>query len=444
MAEAAAATCRRELVLEIPAEDVTKAVDKVAKEFARLANVPGFRKGKAPLTLIRKRFADDIKGEVLQSLVPEKLEKAVNEQKLQPVSQPSVEKLDYNEGQPLKFTAVFEVLPEFNLGNYKDLTLELPRMEVTDADVDRALEEARERASTFTPVEGRALADGDYAQLKLAGTPGDGSEPLQAESVLCHIGAEETMAPFNENLRGASAGDHKTFDVEYPADYPDPKLAGKSYHYEVDVLGVKTKALPELNDEFAKDVSDATTLDELRTKIRENQQHQLEQQVKDMKREKVLAELVKMHDFPVPEALVEHQKDVRLQRMVRQLAQQGVDPRAVNIDWVSLRNRQEERSRDDVKAELIVDRIATAETIETTDEEVQAELQHMASHSGESAEAIRASLTKEGTLDRMKSKLRSDKTLDWLAQNAEVKIVAQAQAEASTTAAAGGGSETQP
>jgi trigger factor len=441
MAETAAATCRRELELEIPAEDVTKAIDKVAKEFARLANVPGFRKGKAPLTLIRKRFADDIKGEVLQSLVPEKLEKAVNEQKLQPVSQPSVEKLDFNEGQPLKFTAVFEVLPEFELGHYKDLTLELPPMEVTEADVDRALEEARERASTFVPVEGRAVTDGDYAQLKLVGTPGDGSEPLQAESVLCHIGAEETMAPFNENLRGASSGDHKIFDVDYPADYPDPKLAGKTYHYEVDVLGVKTKTLPELNDEFAKDVSDATTLDELRSKIRENQQHQLAHQVKDTKREKVLAELVKLHDFPVPQALVEHQKDVRLQRMVRQLAQQGVDPRAVNIDWVSLRNRQEERSRDDVKAELIVDRIATTENIEVTDEEVQAELEHMATHSGESADVIRARLTKEGTLDRMKSKLRSDKTLDWLAQNSQIKIVAKAEPEAT---ASGAEADTQP
>ena len=440
MAEAAEATCRRELELEIPAEEVTKAMEKVAKEFARLANVPGFRKGKAPLTLIRKRFADDIKGEVLQSLVPEKLEKAVNEQKLQPVSQPSVEKLDFNEGQPLKFTAVFEVLPQFDLGNYKDLTLEMPPMEVTEADVNKALEEARERASTFTPVEGRALADGDYAQLKLSGTPSDGSEPLQAESVLCHIGAEETMAPFNDNLRGANTGDHKTFDAEYPADYPDPKLAGKTYHYEVDVLGVKAKTLPELNDEFAKDVSDAATLEELKTKIRENQQHQLEHQVKDMKREKVLAELVKLHEFPVPQALVDHQMDVRLQRMVRTLAQQGVDPRAVNVDWVSLRKRQEDRAKDDVKAELIVDRIATAENIEVTDEEVQAELEHMASHSGESAEAIRASLTKDGTLDRIKSKLRSDKTLDWLAQNSQIKTIAAAVPAANAQAA---GADTQ-
>src|ERR1700742_4725113 len=292
--------CRRELELEIPAEEVSKATERVAKAFAKVARIPGFRPGKAPLTLIRRRFADDIKGEVLQSLVPERVEKAVHEQKLTPVSQPQVEKLDYNEGQPLKFSAVFEVLPEFELGNYKELPLEMPPMDVTDADVTKTLEDMRERAATFAPVEGRAVQDGDYAQLKLVGTPDDGGEPLEAESVLCHIGAEETMAPFNDNLRGANIGDHKDFDVDYPADYPDPKLAGKTYHYDVDVLGVKTKTLPELNDEFAKDVSDATTLDELKAKIRENQEHQLGHQVKDMKREKVLAELVKLHEFPVP------------------------------------------------------------------------------------------------------------------------------------------------
>src|SRR6202165_2693205 len=155
----AEATCSRELELEIPVEDVTKATDRVAKEIARIANVPGFRKGKAPLSLIKKRFAEDIKGEVLQSLVPERVEKAVNEQKLSPVSQPQVDKLDFNEGQPLKFRAVFEVLPEFELGNYKSLEFEMPTMDITDADVTKTLEEMRERAATFAPVEGRAIED---------------------------------------------------------------------------------------------------------------------------------------------------------------------------------------------------------------------------------------------------------------------------------------------
>src|SRR5256886_7333641 len=143
----AEATCRRELELEIPAEEVAKATDKVAKELMRVAHVPGFRPGKAPITLIKKRFAEEIKGEVLQSLVPETVEKAVAEQKLTPVSQPQVDKLDYNEGQAVKFRAVFEVLPEFELANYKSLEIEMPSMEITEEDVAKALEETRERAA---------------------------------------------------------------------------------------------------------------------------------------------------------------------------------------------------------------------------------------------------------------------------------------------------------
>jgi trigger factor len=420
----AEATCRRELDLEIPAEEVSKKIDSVAHEFARIARVPGFRPGKAPVSLIRRRFADDIKGEVLQALVPERVEKAVSEQKLTPVSQPQVEKLDFAEGQPLKFRAVFEVLPDFELANYKDLELEMPVMDIIDDDLVKTLEEMRERAAAFAPVEGRPAENGDFVQLKLMGTPAGGGDPVQADSVLCHIGAEETMEPFNENLRGANAGEHKNFDVQYPADYPDAKLAGKTYHYSVEVLGIKTKKLPELNDEFAKDVSDVATLDELRSKVREGLGAARDQRHKDLLREKVLAAIVKLHDFPVPESLVEHQMDVRLERVVRSLAAQGVDPRAVNVDWVTLRRRQQERATDDVKAELIIDRVASAESIDVTEEELDHELEHAAGHSGESAQALRARLTKQGTLDRMKAKLRSDKTLDWLAQNSRIQTVA--------------------
>ncbi len=396
MAEGAA-TCRRELDLEIPAEEVSKKMESVAKAFARVARVPGFRPGKAPVSLIRRKFADDIKGEVFQSLVPQRVEQAVTEQKLTPVSQPHVENLDFAEGQPLKFRAVFEVLPEFELVNYKGLDLEMPVMDITDEDVTKTLEEMRQRAAAYAPVEGRAVENDDYVQLKLVGTPEGGGEPLQADSVLCHIGAEETMESFNENLRGANIGDHKNFDVQYPQDYPDAKLAAKKFHYEVDVTGIKTKS--------------------------ESLDHEREHRHKDMLRGKVIEALVKLHDFPVPESLVEHQMDIRLERVVRSLAAQGVDPRAVNVDWVTMRSRQKDRAADDVKAELIVDRIATAENIDINDEELRHELEHAATHSGESVAAIEARLTKQGTLDRMKAKLRSDKTLDWLAQNSQIRTV---------------------
>ncbi len=421
------ATCRRELDLEIPAEDVQKAMERVAREFARVARVPGFRPGKAPVTLIRRRFAEDIKSEVLQSLVPDRIEQAVSEKKLVPVTRPQVDKVDFAEGGPLKFRATFEVLPEFELGDYQNLEVEVEALEITDADVDRALQEMRERAATFSPVEGRAIADGDFAQLKLLGTPLGGGEPLQADNVLCHIGAEETLDAFNENLRGAQTGEHRRFEVRYPEDYPDAKLAGKTYNYAIEVLAIKQKKLPELNDEFAKDVSDVATLEELRSKLRQSLEAARDQRQTEQARDRILAKLIAAHDFPVPEALIEHQMDVRLERAVRALAAQGVDPRAVNVDWVALRRRQRDRAVEDVKAELLLDRIATAQNIDVEEQELDREIAALAERSGESATVVRARLTKQGALDRMKSKVWSDKTLDWLYRNTRIQTAAVAK-----------------
>jgi trigger factor len=425
------ANCKRELELEIPAENVSKAAEKVARDLARVARIPGFRPGKAPVTLIRRRFAEDIQGEVVQSLVPEYLEKALDEKKLIPVTRPEVDKVEFKEGEPLRFRAVFEVLPEFELGEYKSPEVQVEAIEIGDAQVDKAIEEMRERAATFVPVEGRAAKDGDYVLMKLMGTPVGGGDPVQADNILCHLGAEETLESFTENLRGAASGETKKFQAKYPEDYPDPKLAGKTYDYSVDVQGIKEKKLPELNDEFAKDAAGETggftTLAEMRKKILENLEAAKTQQQEAQAREKILEQLVKRHDFPVPEALVENQMDIRLERVVRSLAAQGVDPRAVNVDWVSLQKRQREHAVDDVKAELLLDRIATEEKIEATDEDVEKEIEKLAERSGESATALRARLTKQGALDRMKSKLRSDKTIEWMYRNARVETTAKSE-----------------
>ena len=422
------ATCRREIELEIPAENVQKAVEKIARDFARVARVPGFRPGKAPVTLIRRRFAEDIQGEVVQSLVPEFLEKELTEKKLMPVTRPTVDQVNFAENGPLKFRASFEVLPEFELGEYKNLEVEVETIEVGDAEVDKTLEEMRERAATFVPVEGRGVQDGDHAVLKLMGTPAGGGEPVQADDVLCHVGAEETLESFTQNLRGANVGETKRFEAKYPDDYPDPKLTGKTYHYAVEVRAIKEKRLPELNDEFAKDITGeqaAQTLAELRVKIRQNLEAARDGHQSAQAREKILELLVKRHDFPVPEALVENQMDVRLERVVRSLAAQGVDPRAVNVDWMTLRRRQRERAVDDVKAELLLDRIATAENMEVSEEELEEEVKKLAERSGESVTAMRARLTKQGALDRMKSKLRSDKALDLLYRTARIQQTAK-------------------
>ncbi len=424
-------TCRREIDLEIPAENVQKATEKVARDIARIARIPGFRPGKAPVTLVRRRFAEDIQGEVVQSLVPEYLEKALDEKKLVPVTRPEVDKVEFKEGEPLRVHAVFEVLPEFELGDYKNLQVQVDEIEIGDAQVDKTLEEMRERAATFVPVEGRPAKDGDSVLIKLMGTPAGGGDPVRAENVLVPLGAEETLASFTENLRGATAGETRQFEAKYPDDYPDPKLAGKTYNYSVDVQGIKEKKLPELNDEFVKDTAGGqegvTTLDELRKKLRESLDAAKEERQKAQAHEKILEALVKQHDFPVPEALIEGQMDTRLERVVRSLAAQGVDPRAVNVDWTALRRQQRDRSVADVKAELLLDRIATAENIDVTDADVEKEVAALAERSGESAIALRARLTKQGALDRMKSKLRSDRTIDWLYRTARIEKTAKSE-----------------
>jgi trigger factor len=425
------ATCKREIELEIPAENVTKATEKAARDIARVARIPGFRPGKAPVTLIRRRFAEDIQGEVLQSLVPEYLEKALDEKKMIPVARPEVDKVEFKEGEPLKFRAVFEVLPEFELGDYKNISVEVDRVESGEAQVDRAIEEMRDRAATFVPVEGRPVKDGDFVLMKLNGVPVGEGEPVEADNIMCHVGAEETLESFTENLREANAGETKKFRTEYPADYPDEKLKGKTYDYSIEVQAIKEKQLPEVNDEFAKEVAGeaagVSNLAEMRKKILENLETSKERQQSGQAKDRILEDLVKKHDFPVPQALVEHQMDIRLERAVRTLTAQGVDPRTVNVDWMAMRKGQQDRAVNDVKAELLLDRIASAEKIDATDEDVDKELALLAENSGESATTLRARLTKQGSLDRMKSKLRSDKTIDWLYRNARIETTAQSE-----------------
>jgi len=421
----ATATCRRQLELEIPGPEVEKTTERVAREWARVARVPGFRPGKAPVSLIRRRFAEDLKGEVLEKLVPEYLEKAVSDQKLALVTRPQLDQVDWIEGGGVKFRATFEVLPEFELGDYKTPAVELPAMDLGDAEVDRALEELRERAAKYAPIEGRALQDGDYAVLQLTGVPGDGSAPIRAENVMCHIGGQETVEAFSQNLRGAREGEERKFETVYPADFPDARLKGKTVTYTAQVLGVKEKKLPALDDAFAQEASRAGSLQELRQQLRGEMEKARDRRRTEMAKDKILEALLARHDFPVPEALVEEQMDSRVRNLVRALAAQGTDPRGVNVDWAGLRARQRTPAVNDVKAEILLDRIADAEKIEITDEELEQELGRAAEASGESAQALRARLTKEGTLDRMKSKLRSAKTLEWLFRTARIETAAR-------------------
>lgn len=415
--------CRRELEIEIPLEAVQRKVESVAREFARVARVPGFRPGKAPVTLIRRRFAEDIKAEVMQSLVPEYFENAVREANLKPLGRPEIEGLVFEEDKPLKFKATFEVLPEIQLGDYKGLEVEEQEMTVSDEDVEKALAEMRERAATFVAVEDRSVQEGDYAVLSLTGTqlkPEVKREPIHADEVLCLVGGENTLKEFTENLLGAKPGEERRFEVTYIQEYSDRELAGKTIAYTARVRGIKQKQLPELNDEFAKDLGEFATLPELRGKLRKDLEADQERRRREDTRDRLVSILVERHDFPLPGALVEHQMNTRLERSVRTLMAQGVDPRRLDVDWAKLRRQQREAAVREVKAGLLLEKVADAERIEVSEEEVEREIAAIATRARQSTEAVRSRLTRENGLDRIKSTLRSEKTVDFIYSNARV------------------------
>ena len=409
---------KREISVEVPAEEVTRETDAIVQKYQKLARLPGFRKGHVPASIIRQRFAEDLKSDVVEALVPRYFRKEAEKLGMVPVSQPRVTDLHIHEGEPLRFKASFEIMPEIKVEGYKELRAERPEIEVTDTEVEEALNNIREQHATFTSVEGRSLMEGDFAQASMDGKPKQGeaaAQPVHMDEVLIEIGGKNTVPEFSENLRGASAGDERTFEVNYPEDAPDKRLAGKSFIYSVKVQGIKQKQLPELNDDFAKELGEFSSIDQVRKQIRENmlaeKRHTAERAAKD----KLVAELVKRNDFEVPESLVERQIDVRLERGLRALAAQGMKLEDMKkMDLPRVRVGQREQAVQDVKSSLLLERVAELEKIEVGDEEVDREVEALAKQTKQTPEAVRARLTQDGGLDRIRNRIRSEKTLDFL------------------------------
>jgi trigger factor len=408
---------KREIQVEIPAEEVGRTTESLIQKYQKLARLPGFRRGHVPASIIRQRFSEDIKSEVVETLVPRYFRQEAEKQGLIPVSQPRVSDLHIHDGEPLRFKASFEVLPEIKVEGYSELRAEKPEITVTDEEVEETLNSLREQHATFTPVEGRPLGDGDFAQVSLDGKPKEGdAEPVHMDEILVEIGGKNTMQEFNENLRGALAGEEKTFDVQYPKDYSDQRLAGQTFTYNVKIHSIKQKSLPELNDEFAKELgAEFTGIADVKNRIREGTEAEKKHRAEHEAKDKLVAELVKRNDFPVPESLVDHQIDVRLERGLRALAAQGMRAEDMKkMDLNRLRAGQRDQAVQEVKASLLLDKVADAEKIEVSDEEVNGEIEALAQQSKQTPEAIRARLTRDGALDRIKSRIRNEKTLNFL------------------------------
>ncbi len=409
---------RREIQVEIPVEEVNRETDSIIQKYQKLARIPGFRRGHVPASVIRQRFSEDLKSDVVEALVPRYFRKETDKQGLIPVSQPQVTDLHLKENEPLRFKATFEVMPEVKVEGYKELRAEKPEIVVTDEEVVQSLAGIREQHATFTPIEGRPLADGDYAQVSLDGRPKENdadSKPVHMDEIMVEIAGKNTMPEFTENLRGASAGDERVFDVVYAQDAAEQRLAGKTFTYTVKVQSIKQKTLPELDDQFATQLGEFKTLDEVRQRIREGMEAERKHTAEHEAKDKLVAELVKRSEFEVPEALVERQVDVRLERGLRALAAQGMKAEDIKkMDLNRLRVGQREQALQEVKASLLLDKIAEEEKIEVSDEEVNAEIEALAAQSKQTTEAIRARLTRDGALDRIRNRIRSEKTLDFL------------------------------
>jgi trigger factor len=408
--------CTRELVIDVPAEDVSKAYRRVAANYRKYAKFPGFRPGKAPESVVRRRFAGEIRKEVIDSLLPERFNQAVNELGVRPVGQPQVTELTVEEGAPLHVKAAFEYLPDFSIEGYESVAVPKPAVDVTEEEFQQEIDRMRDSRATIEPVEeDRALVDGDWAQISYKGqVEGEDTPPIEGEDSLVEIGGKETVQAFSDALRGAKPGQELKAEVVYPADY-DPKLAGKTVSYEVTVKAIKKRTVPELNDEFAKEIGEYENYAELETSVRDHLQNRKRRGVENETKERLFGALAERFQFPVPESLVQDQIDARLERGLRALAAQGMNPEQMRkMDFGRLRGAQRESALGEVKASILLDRIAQAENITVSDEEMDHELQMAALQSREPLDTLKVRLTQDGGLARIREQLRREKTANLL------------------------------
>lgn len=410
---------QKRITIEIPSDVVDKEFDRITKGYSKQARLPGFRPGKVPASVIRQRFKDQILHEVMHGLIPRAIEDALTERGVEPVDTPDVKEVDLKEGQPLKFTAAFETLPPFDPGDLATISLRPPASAIEPDAVDQALQRLRDRAARLEPVEGRPAAQGDTLIADLDRTDAGGAIDHH-DAVPIELGAAANPPGFDENLVGVQAGDTKTFVVHFPEDYAVKELAGTDVTYTVTVKELRHRVLPELDDEFAKDLGEFETLDALRDRIERDLTDEADLSAKRQVRNELLKQLAQRVTFTVPQSLVEREIDRRLEEFARRLMEQGVDPRQANIDWAQFREAQREPARDAVASALVLDEIARRENLVVESEDLDKEIEQYATRSGRTPAAVRAQLEKDGGISRLHAGLRREKAVDYAMSRAKM------------------------
>ncbi len=419
---------RKEILIEIDQAQVQSALDSISDNFGKQANVPGFRPGHAPRSVIRTRYKSEIANEVLRELLPDAVNNAIIELSLNAIGEPDVQLEDVEAinklgEQPLKVKVGVEVFPEFKLDNYKGLEVTRRTRPVTDEDIERTIESWREASAVMNPVEDRASELGDTVTINARGKPVDepDEEELKVDDVEVELGGPNVQPEFTENLIGVKPDDTRTFVVDYPADFSTTSLAGKKVEYVMEVTAVRRRELPEIDDEWAKSVGEEfDSLDALKAKIREDLEVRAKAEAEDRLRGELLRKLVETHEFEVPQSFVDRQTNYRFESILRDMMARGIDPRTQQVNWEGAREEMKAQAQQDVRATMLMERIAEAENLTVSNEEVEEEIEMMAQMSRQPKEQVRAALTKNGGERSIAQRLRNRKALDLLVENANI------------------------
>ncbi|MBI3940868.1 MAG: trigger factor [Acidobacteria bacterium] len=424
---------RKKLTVEIPQEETQRVYEEVSKRIASVARIPGFRPGRAPMGLVRSRFKNEIKDELIHDLLPKSYDEAVKSRDLKPLALPQIQKLEFQPGQPLHYEAVFEVRPEFQLGSYRALSLQKKVSPVTAEEVDAVVARLREGLAKFVPVDGdgRPTRSGDQLSIDIEGTyieKGTGQPAADAslneQAVSLALDDAGTLPEFNDSLKGAAVGETREFTASYPDDFARKDLAGKSVRYRVTVRAVKEKILPELNDEFARELGLACdTLEQVYTKVRQDLEHQREHQMQNSLQEQAVDQLLERNPFEVPEVLIEERVEQKLQQVAYDLARRGLDISRGGVNWQKIREEMRQASEREVRAALILHRVAAAERLEPDEDEVDQELERIAKARGETLEKVALQYEKENRMEQLRDRVKSRKAMRWLLDQADIQEV---------------------
>ena len=419
---------RKEITIEIEPAEVRSAFDRVSQQYSKGATVPGFRPGHAPTSVVRTRYKSEIRSEVLRELLPQAVHDAIHEHSLTALGEPEVEfdntqDLEHLGEAPLKLKVGLEVLPEITLDTYKGLEADRRTRPVTDADVDKMIDGLRDASASLQPVEDRGSELGDTVTINARGKMVDEpeAEEIKVDDVEVVLGGPGVMQEFTDNLTGVKADESRTFTVDYPADYNSTGLAGKKVEYVTEVTAVRQKELPELDDEWAKSLGgDFDSVSALRARVRQDLELRSKAESDRQLHDDLIRKLLDAHKFEVPQSLVDEQTNYRLEGVARQMMGRGIDPRRAELNWEAAREDLKVQAEQDVRASMLLEKIADAENITVSDEEVEAEIQSIATASQQPIEQVRAALTKNGGERSIAHRLRNRKALDLLIENAHV------------------------